>query len=79
MSTFSTTIEVDGQVLAHVDAVRTVEGPDGVDTYTWMWGIEHAGEFVQMLGGEVQHRDIDGGFKLLALIIEKIRGRKADR
>jgi hypothetical protein len=69
--------EVDGSD-AYIDAIRTHEGPDGVDTYKWVWGIEHNG-FTKIDSGEVQHRGVDGSFKLLALILEKVRGRKADK
>jgi hypothetical protein len=73
------TIRVNEEVIGYIEAVRTYDGVDGVHTYKWIWGIDHEGRFLKMDAGDVQHRETDGAFKLVAAVLEKIRGRKADK
>jgi hypothetical protein len=73
-----TTLKVGSDTVAYIEAKRTHDGCDGTHTYHWEWGIEHNG-YQKMDEGELQHRESDGAITLLALIIEKIRGRKASK
>lgn len=81
MTRIKTTLEVDGFTNAYVYADVKDLGPDGTDTYTWSWGIDLSGGmgYYEVDSGEIQHRETDGSLALLAKIIERIRGRKADK
>lgn len=76
--TMTTTIKVNTDTIAYVEATRVHDGPDGTHTYHWEWGIEHNG-YQRMDDGDLQHRESDGAITLLALVLEKIRGRKVSK
>jgi hypothetical protein len=70
MSDFVTTVRFH-DTTAMVKASLSTVGVDGTDTYDWEWGIQHEGAYLRINEGQVQHRECDGAFKLLALILQK--------
>jgi hypothetical protein len=73
------TVTTNAGHLADLKITRVLDGADGTHTYDWEWGIQHAGAYHQMGDGTVQHRESDGAFTLIAKVLERIRGRKADQ
>lgn len=78
MSTLKVELEFAGRTHATIEAELTEIGADNIDTWSWKWSTDIAGNTMVMDEGFIQHRESDGAFALLHNIISKTRGHTSE-